>query len=110
MPARKRLGAYTGETNVFNKKRTANTRMGGMRSAAYHRAGSRHRDMREKRSHIPSSPSTILARVRQARHGPRSLAGNIKIPVNFGKGSWRTRCGAATARAPIQEIANVSTK
>jgi hypothetical protein len=38
------------------------------------------------------------------------MAGNIKIPVNFGKGSWRTRCGAATAKAPIQEIAKVSTK
>src|ERR1700730_9546777 len=56
MPTRKRLGAYTGETNVSNKKRTARTRMGGMRSAAYQRAGNRHRHMREKRSHIPSSP------------------------------------------------------
>ena len=57
-----------------------------------------------------SFPPAILARVRPARHGPRSIAGNIKMPVNFGKGSWRMRCGAATKSAPIQEIANVSTK
>src|ERR1700693_2687823 len=110
MPTRKRLGGYTGETNVSNEKRTAKTRMGGIRSTAYDRAGSRHRDMREKRSHIPSSPSTILVRAMPARDGARSIAGNIRMPVNFGKGSRRMRCGAATAKAPIQEIANVSTK
>jgi len=42
--------------------------------------------------------------------GPRSMAGNMRIPVNFGRGWPPRRCGAATKRAPIQETANVNAK
>jgi hypothetical protein len=38
------------------------------------------------------------------------MTGNIKMPVIFGRGWWRMRCGAATASAPVQEIKNVSAK
>src|ERR1700693_828949 len=96
MPTRKRLGAYTAETNVSNEKRTAKTRMGGIRSAAYHRAGSRHRDMREKRSHIPSSPSTILVRMMPARHGPRSIAGQLRQRL----AAHEMRCGYRESAYP----------
>jgi len=45
-----------------------------------------------------------------ARIGPRSMTGNIRMPVIFGRGWRRMRCGAATASAPLQEIKNVSAK
>jgi hypothetical protein len=38
------------------------------------------------------------------------MTGNIRMPVICGRGSWRMRCGAATASAPVQEIKKVSAK
>jgi hypothetical protein len=42
--------------------------------------------------------------------GPRSIAGNIRMPVNFESGALRRSFGAATRRAVVQEIAKVSRK
>jgi hypothetical protein len=43
---------------------------------------------------------------------PRSIAGNIRMPVNFESGALRGSFGAATrrGRAVVQEIAKVSRK
>jgi hypothetical protein len=45
-----------------------------------------------------------------AKLGPRSMTGNIRMAVIFGRGSSRMRCGAAMASAPVQEIKKVSVK
>jgi len=44
------------------------------------------------------------------RLGPRSMAGNMRMPVIFGSVSLRSKCGAATASAPSQEIVKVNKK
>src|SRR2546430_4173455 len=107
---KKRLGAKTGETNVFMRKKTVRTKTGGMSNAAYQRAGTRMPRMRENRSRRPMLPSMSQARRIPAAHGPRSMAGNIIRPANFEIASPRRRCSAATAKAPSQETAKVSTK
>jgi len=104
MPIRKLPGAKTGETNVFKQRRTPSITPGGMSSAAYHCAGNRTRNIREKRSRKPLFPSTTLARTMPATLGPRSMTGNISKPAIFGTASPRKSFGAATASAPIQEI------
>lgn len=81
-----------------------------MRRAAHQHTGSCPRRIRWNRSRKPPFPSAILVRMMPATLGPRSMAGNIRMPVIFGKRSWRIWYGAATARAPIQEIVNVSAK
>src|SRR5215831_8442238 len=107
---KKRLGAYTGETNRCRKRRTVRTRTGGMSRAVYQTAGTLARNIRENRPRKPFLPSTILVSTMPAKLGPRSMTGNIRMPVIFPRGWLWTKCGAATASAPAQEIVNVSAK
>src|SRR5271169_7118741 len=81
MPTRNRLGAYIGETNRSRKRRTARTRTGGISNAMYHLAEIHARDILENRRRMPLFPSTILVDRTQATLGPRSMAGNIRMPV-----------------------------
>src|SRR5260370_22329748 len=97
MPIKNRLGAKTGETNVFMVKRSARTKTGGRRSAAYQRGGIRTRRIREERFCRPALPSTILVKTTLTTEGPRSMAGNIIRPPNFRIGSPPRGGGGATA-------------
>ena len=45
-----------------------------------------------------------------AKLGPSSIAGNIRMPVNFGSGPGWKSLGAATKNAALHEIANVIKK
>src|SRR5206468_12778510 len=107
---KKQWGGKTDKTKVYMRKKTVRTKTGGMTNAAYQRAGTRMRRMRENRSRRPMLPSMSQARRIPAAHGPRSMAGNIIRPANFEIASPRGRCSAATAKAPSQETAKVSTK
>jgi len=66
--------------------------------------------MLETRFRIPVAPSRSLVRRRLLATGPRSIAGNMRIPESFGMGSPWSSLGATTANAADQEIAKVRTK
>jgi hypothetical protein len=76
----------------------------------YHLSGTPARNIWETKTRRPLFPSTILVNTMPARLGPRSMTGNIRMPLIWGRGWWRKRCGAATASAPVQEITKVSAK
>jgi hypothetical protein len=84
--------------------------MGGMSSATYQRAPMLAHTNLENRSRNPTLPATMRVRTRPLRLGPSNMAGNMRIPVIFGRGSWRSRGGDATASAPSQEIVRASKK
>src|SRR5215831_9198342 len=109
-PGKNRLGAKVGDENVFRKKSTPVTKMGGTSSAAYQRTGNFQRLERRKRSARPARPSKILVSKMPDRNGPRSITGNIMTPVNFGMDSPRKRRGATSRKAPSQEIEKVRMK
>lgn len=92
------------------QERTVMTRTGGMSSAANQGAGTRTRRILEKSSRNPLGPSMMRVNTMPTALGPSSMAGNIMRPANFGIASPRRRCGAATAKAPNQEIAKVKAK
>ena len=94
----------------FKSRRMARTRAGGIRSAAYQRKGKRTRRIREKSSRRAARPSTSQVKTIPTRLGPRSMAGNIRMPAIFGRGWPCRRCGAATSSAASQETANVNAK
>src|SRR5215472_13164722 len=96
--------------NLCRKSRTDGTRTGGMSSAAYHLNGTCGRSIWRNRVRRPLFPSMIIVNTTPARLGPKSMTGNIRIPVAVGNGWWRISCGAATASAPIQEIKKVMAK
>lgn len=110
MPTKKLPGAKIGETKIFMQERTTKIKQGGMNSGAYQYVGTPTRRIRENRSCRPLLPSTIRVKRSPAVLGPRSMTGNINSPLNFDTGSPLIRLGDATARAPSQEIANVSKK
>ena len=58
--------------------------------------------------HYPEAKMPV--RARDDRQGPRSMAGNMRTPVSCGRGSRRSRRGAATAKAQVQEMRKVKTK
>jgi hypothetical protein len=91
-------------------KRRVRTRTVGMSSGAYQMGGILARSNLERRSRKPGLPATTPVRKMPLRLGPSSMTGNMRIPVIIGRGSWRRRCGAATASAPSQEIVKVSKK
>src|SRR4029077_9846689 len=99
-----------GDTNVLRQKRTVRDVSGGMSSALYQRSGKRSRRMRAKRFFNPSGPSSLRIRKIPEKLGPRSIAGNMRMPVSFGSGAGWNSFGAATRRAAVQEIAKVSRK
>src|SRR6266481_1759787 len=83
---------------------------GGISSAEYQRSWKRTRRILAKRFFKPLRPSSWRVRKMPMKLGPRSMAGNIRMPVNFGSGALCRSFGAATSRAAVQEIAKVSRK
>jgi len=61
-------------------------------------------------SRIPWDPSTRRVISRLLKLGPRSIAGNIRIPAVFEIGSPCRSLGAVTANAADHEIAKVRQK
>ena len=86
------------------------TRAGGIRSAAYQRKEKRTRRIRKKSSRRAARPSTSTVKTIPTALGPRSMAGNIRMPAIFCTGWPLRRCGAATSSAPVQDTANVNAK
>jgi hypothetical protein len=103
-------GANTAETNVFMYSRTAAMRHGGMSKGKNHRAREGKECIRAKRALKPALPPTSRVEISPAVLGPRSITGNMTIPLSFGIGSCLNRWGATTSTAPNHEIAYASTK
>ena len=108
-PVQKKFGANAPDTKFANSVSTASTNTGGISKAAYHRP-TRHLAMRANRSCTPARPATSHVTTIPDTLGPSSIAGNIKIPVNCGSASCRSRRGNATKSAPVHEIAKALRK
>lgn len=81
-----------------------------MNKGNYHIRRAGNRRIRTSSPLKPSRPSMIRAKTSPAMQGPRSITGNMSIPLSFGICSCTNRCGAATARAPNHEMVYASRK
>jgi hypothetical protein len=68
------------------------------------------RTILENNFRIPAGPSKRRVMRMPLATGPRSMAGNIRIPENLGIGSPCRSLGATIANAADHEIAKVKTK
>src|SRR5215472_16863703 len=97
-PSQKGLDVNAGERKARRVDSTRKTRSGGRARTAYQRTGKRQQVKREKRSRRPGFRVMSGVKGRDEKQRPRSMAGNMRTAVSWGKVFWSKKGWAATRK------------